>query len=208
MAPLPLSLFLLPLTVSGWALPSYGYGRSNYYGLRQGKCEATTGPSPDAIVDSYLPISRADNVTSRSSIFFDNIRRGVDPSSGSSRLARRQVGDLSSALGGAEYLIDIQFQDQWHKAILDTGSSDTWLIQDGFQCTDSQGQNVDRSQCGFGAPYTGGYIWQAQDQNFQIVYGDGEYVQGSTGWADITVGGITVKNTQVSFHEILPCVKA
>lgn len=198
MAPIILSLFLLPLAVYGLAVPWARKGGKKYE-LAKAKYEAFQGPSPDVISENYLSVARADNSTSRSSIFFDNVRRVNNPQLYAKRdgLIKRQLGQLTTALGGAEYLVDIMFGDRDVKAILDTGSSDTWLIQEGFTCTDAQNQPVDASQCKFGPTYNGGFAEQIADENFMIGYGDGEFITGNIGYQDVTIGGITVPRQKV-----------
>lgn len=197
MAPL-LTYLLLPLAVNGLAVPWAKKGGRRFE-LQKSKCEAFAGASPDVPSENYMAISRADNLTSRSSTFFDNVRRVNNPELYAKRdgLKKRQVGQLSTALGGAEYIVDIRFGDRDVKAILDTGSSDTWLVQDGFQCTDAQGNPVDASQCKFGPTYDGGFAEQIQDENFMVGYGNGEFVTGNMGFQDVTIGGITVPRAKV-----------
>jgi hypothetical protein len=201
MAPLALSLLLLPLAVSGFSIPSWTQKSGKAYALQKAKCSAIQDPSPDVVVDNYMPISRANNMTSRSSVFFDNVRRVNNPKlyERNGRILPRQagVGELSAVLGGAEYLIDITFGGQDVKAVLDTGSSDTWLIQQGYVCTDSSNVPRDESYCQFGPVYNGGFTEQIPDQNFQIGYGDGEFVTGNMGYQDVTIGGVTVPHQEV-----------
>lgn len=192
-----LSLLLLPLAVQGLAVPWARKGGKKYE-FRQASREAFETASPDVAASNYMTIARADNMTSRSSIFFDNMRRETSP--GLYRrdgLFKRQTGTLTSAMGGAEYLVDISFGDTVVKAIVDTGSSDTWLIQDGFICTDANNAPVDASQCKFGATYGGGFAEQIPDENFMVGYGDGEFVTGLMGYQDVTIGGITVPRAKV-----------
>jgi hypothetical protein len=204
MAPLLASLLLLPLAVHGLAVPWARKGGKKFE-LQRAKCEAFQGASPDVASENYLSLSRADNLTSRSSTFFDNVRRVNNPEMYAKRdaLVKRQIGQLSTALGGAEYLVDIRFGDRDVKAILDTGSSDTWLIQEGFQCTDTQGNPVDASQCKFGPAYNGGFE-QIPDENFMVGYGNGEFVTGLMGYQDVTIGGITVPRQKVCLTSVHP----
>jgi hypothetical protein len=198
MAPTILSLLLLPLAVSGIAVPWAKKGGKKYE-LQKAAHEAWQGASADVASENWLSLSRADNLTSRSSTFFDNVRRVNNPGLYHKRdaIVKRQVGQLSTALGGAEYIVDIRFGDRDVKAILDTGSSDTWLVQDGFTCTDAQGNPVDASSCAFGPTYDGGFAEQIPDENFMVGYGNGEFVTGNMGFQDVTIGGITVPRAKV-----------
>ncbi|KIW06220.1 uncharacterized protein PV09_02696 [Verruconis gallopava] len=199
MAAFVLSLLLLPLATNGLRIPWAQKGGKKY-ALEKAECNAFQGPSPDVVVDNYLPISRAPNMTSRSSIFFDNVRRANNPSlyARDGNLLPRQTGELSTALGGSEYLVGITFGGQAVQAILDTGSSDTWLVQSGFTCIDASGNQVAQSTCNFGPLYNGGFSQQIQNQNFQITYGDGEVATGSMGYQSVTIAGITVPSQEVA----------
>lgn len=206
MAPLSLSLLLLPLAVSGATIP-LSQRAPKKYGLKEATVSAFQDASPDHVVDSYLSLSKAENMTSRSSIFLDKVRRVNNPHlyARDDQLLPRQNEQLSLGLGGSEYLVDITFGGQDVTVILDTGSSDTWLIQSGFQCTDSSGNSVDESQCQFGPVYNGGFTSQISDENFKISYGDGEFVTGNMGYQDVTIAGITVPNQEV--REPITCCR-
>jgi hypothetical protein len=103
--------------------------------------------------------------------------------------------------GGVEYLMDIQFNQADVKVIVDTGSSDTWLIEKGFRCVNISNIPQDESACGFGATYPTSFGQnQIKNTNLNISYGDGEFVAGDFGTADITIAGITVPGQTVSVY--------
>jgi hypothetical protein len=103
--------------------------------------------------------------------------------------------------GGDEYLTDITVGDATFQVVLDTGSSDTWLIQKNFQCVDSNGKKQSESACAFGPAFNGS-IDVIPNENFNITYGDGEFITGNMGYADVTIAGLTVKKQEVSSLEI------
>jgi hypothetical protein len=77
-------------------------------------------------------------------------------------------------------------------------SSDTWIVQKGFQCLTVDGAPQPESECAFG---TSGFVPSRsptfvadKNQNLNITYGDGTFVVGPTGQETITVGGLTVTN--------------
>ncbi|KAF2663228.1 acid protease [Microthyrium microscopicum] len=110
------------------------------------------------------------------------------------RLTKRQEQSLASALQGQEYLTEIKFEGTPLQLIVDTGSSDTWLIESSFQCTDANSQAVSQATCNFGPTYPGTFSAEEEipNVNFNIGYGDGEFVTGVFGKADIEIAGITV----------------
>lgn len=79
-------------------------------------------------------------------------------------------------------------------AVVDTGSSDTWLAETGFTCVKGA-----ESTCELGATYNKTSTFQAiANENFEISYSDGEFLTGSYGTEIVTVAGITVKNQQIA----------
>lgn len=96
------------------------------------------------------------------------------------------------------YFTDITFGTETFKVVVDTGSSDTWLVQTGFQCVDgSTGIYLPETECAFGPLYTPSSTFkQIQGENFNTRYNDGESLTGSIGTEDVTLGGITVKDQE------------
>ncbi len=91
-------------------------------------------------------------------------------------------------VGGSDMLLTIY-----------TGSADTWVIKDGFECVDYTGTEVDRGTCGFGPRYTGDYQYGLVEGIHMFVkYGDGELVLGDMGYSDVSLANITVKKQQIS----------
>ncbi|KAI9815717.1 MAG: hypothetical protein M1827_002113 [Pycnora praestabilis] len=112
------------------------------------------------------------------------------------RSKKDQVGDaaVTPAEYGQVFLTPIEFGSESFDVILDTGSSDTWLAQTGFQCisleTDAP---VPESDCNFGPTWnvTSGFS-QIANENFNITYGDGEFLLGVLGYQQVTFAGITL----------------
>ncbi|KAL8946423.1 MAG: hypothetical protein Q9222_007184 [Ikaeria aurantiellina] len=98
-----------------------------------------------------------------------------------------------------QYFTNITFGTETFEAVVDTGSSDTWLVQTGFQCVDVGTLiTYPEAECAFGPTYTPSSTFkQIPGENFQITYGDGETLTGILGTEDVTLGGITVKNQEV-----------
>lgn len=80
--------------------------------------------------------------------------------------------------------------------LLDTGSSDTWAVQDGFEC-DSR-VTAEQDQCGFGHPLVKEFGHGAiPDLHFYLRYGSGEKIVGPMGYSDLSCGGVRVSDQQV-----------
>lgn len=98
------------------------------------------------------------------------------------------------------YFTDITFGTETFKAVVDTGSSDTWVIKTGFQCV-TQGPrpiSLTEDACDFGPAYNPTPTFkQIPGENFNISYADGESLTGIVGTEDVTLGGIQVHNQKV-----------
>jgi hypothetical protein len=82
------------------------------------------------------------------------------------------------------------------------GSSDTFVVSSSFQCVDIATKvPLDQASCGFGPLYNRavGKFSNITTQEFSISYfPEGETLQGSMGYAPITVGGLTVPKQEVA----------
>jgi aspergillopepsin I len=158
--------------------------------------EAFADPTPDEVTQNFAGIVKRTGSATKSSKHLRNLRNANNPA-----LRKRQADQpLIGALQGQEYLAQIKFQDTDVDVIVDTGSSDTWLIESSFQCLNQNSQSVSQATCNFGPTYPGTFSAEEAipDVNFSISYGDGEFVTGVFGKADITVAGITVPAQTVS----------
>jgi hypothetical protein len=158
-----------------------------------------------AAIPSFAP--RAPNTQTEN---FIRITRQAGSTNGAHWIKAIQAGEqyqpdgTSSPVGvgslifqnGVEYLATINFEGTDMTVIVDTGSSDTWLVESDFQCLDQGSNKVPQSQCQFGKTYPGKFKGPSLGQ-LQIAYGDGEFCKGTFGKANITVGGITVPQVQV-----------
>ena len=101
---------------------------------------------------------------------------------------------------GEEYATPITIGTQTFEVIVDTGSSDTWVVESGFECIDlSTGAKTTASVCEFGPTYTidSTFVTTA-NENFNIEYGDGEYLTGIIGTETVTLAGIEVTDQTVA----------
>ncbi|KAI0344446.1 acid protease [Trametopsis cervina] len=114
---------------------------------------------------------------------------------------RSQTASLSGAAGDQEYVTEITIGDQKFQAIVDTGSSDTWLANKGYKCFDLSDNPVPEAACDFGTPVfdkTKSKTFEAfKNMNFNISYGDNEFLTGDIGFETVTVGGLTVTHQEI-----------
>lgn len=101
---------------------------------------------------------------------------------------------------GSTFLAPVKVGGQTFYSVVDTGSSDTWVIPSNFTCADPVTDQIrPASQCYFGRTYTPDSDFQSiADQNFNITYGDGEYLQGGYGDATITLADIRVTQQRIA----------
>jgi len=104
--------------------------------------------------------------------------------------SRRQTAGLDGQTG-ADYLLDVTIGKQTFELQIDTGSSDTWVVNSTLDCH------------GQACPYGKGYQYPGTFQKVPGVYlnasyGDGTEILGLLGHETVTVAGIAVPNQVVS----------
>ncbi len=107
--------------------------------------------------------------------------------------------ELTVEYAGLAYLTNITVGGQDFSVIIDTGSSDTWLAETGFQCVNyTTNAPEDEADCGFASTFTpdAGFV-QIQNENFNISYADLEYLNGIVGTDTVTIAGIEVSNQEI-----------
>ncbi|KAF4968662.1 hypothetical protein FSARC_3948 [Fusarium sarcochroum] len=94
--------------------------------------------------------------------------------------------------------VEVQFGNQSFMLLVDTGSSDTWVVETGFKCIDSSDNSIQpQSNCNYASTYDITSTFRPQhNQTFGVKYGTG-IATGMVGFEDLTMGGITVTNQTV-----------
>lgn len=69
-----------------------------------------------------------------------------------------------------------------------------WVVESGFTCIDLEtGRETSAAECGFGSYYTKDLTFkQTSGEEFEIEYGDGEYLTGIIGTETVKLAGVTV----------------
>lgn len=151
-------------------------------------------PSPNIQSSHVLNLSRKTGAYTGSASYLKAIRQNYQ--------VQGVFGftSLNSEFDGQEFLTSIEFGTETFELIVDTGSSDTWLVETGFQCVDQySGVTEPEYYCMFGPTYDISETFRAiSNENFNITYGDGEYLTGTFGLETIAVGGITVNSQQIA----------
>ena len=99
-----------------------------------------------------------------------------------------------------KFQADIRVGSQTLRAVLDTGSADTWFMQEDTKCLNLTLQSVSPQECGYGgARYTGSAFKPIPNTHMNITYGNGDLLNGPSGYIDLNFGGIAVPKQQISF---------
>lgn len=113
--------------------------------------------------------------------------------------AKGQKGHATVDLIGTSFIAHVTVGTQIVPLLVDTGSSDLWVVPSDFVCLDSKGSEIAQSTCGFPSfyegPFSGGTV---ADEYFSILYGNGQFVYGPYGLESVSLGGITVPDQQIA----------
>lgn len=154
-------------------------------------------PSPDAQAQHVLTLT-AKPGTSKSAGYLQSIRTGKHVNG---------VYSLTSATysaGQISLIADIKFGTQSLQALLDTGSSDTWVVGKGFECLDkTTGSPQPESACEYGPTYTLSPTFKRiPNETFAITYGDNSYLSGIFGNESIIFAGLPIYDQQIAVVDI------
>ena len=107
---------------------------------------------------------------------------------------------MISAESGSIFLAPMTAGGQKFDVVIDTGSSDTWLVLSNFTCRDeSSDAIVPQQECYFGAYYSPtSTLHTIENENFNISYQDGEWLNGVMVREDVSLAGITVKQQEIA----------
>ncbi|KAJ6599758.1 acid protease, partial [Mycena vulgaris] len=113
----------------------------------------------------------------------------------------RKTEVLNGAAFDQEYVLNITVGGKVFNAILDTGSSDTWVVHDGFSCLDLNGTAVPAATCDFGPshfnPADSPTFQPFPNATFFVRYGSGEFLRGPAGFDTVTVAGLSVSQQEI-----------
>ncbi|THV54286.1 hypothetical protein BGAL_0030g00180 [Botrytis galanthina] len=117
----------------------------------------------------------------------------------------RRKGDLSGIAPanpfqkGHDWYTILEVEGQTYPVVIDTGSSDTWIVKPNFTCLDyDTGAPTSQRACLFGSGYAPSSGFKPiPNQHFNTTYASGENLKGKFGFVDVTLGGISV-NTQIA----------
>jgi hypothetical protein len=105
------------------------------------------------------------------------------------------LADITQAVA-----VNVTFGNQQRELIVDTGSSDTWMPVQGFECLNlTTAHPQPQAACAFPPPIsTPKQFVQIPNAHINASYGGGEYILGKTGLSPITIG----KNLHIPLQQV------
>ncbi|KAK3378147.1 aspartic peptidase domain-containing protein [Podospora didyma] len=138
-------------------------------------------------------------------VLSDRFRKFRGVAAGPTAAVPAGVATALPAYHDVEYLIDVKLGNTTFSLIIDTGSSDTWLVKEGFQCLNAALQTVSFVNCNFGPVFKGNFSGgQIPGQHFNISYGSGNgpFLNGQMGYSDLTLAGVTIPKQQIALATV------
>ncbi|KAK3633523.1 hypothetical protein LTR56_015776 [Elasticomyces elasticus] len=152
--------------------------------------QGSTEPGLSAPLDrqNLVRVRSADIVVPHYSVLKSKVRKGRSSFAKRSGHVQSVINDPS----GANWYTEVDLNGQKFEFMIDTGSADTWILKDGFVCTNGTATQP-QSYCG-SAPYFKGTFsgGQIKTENFNASYSSGEFLSGTVGYEKVTIAGITV----------------
>lgn len=150
------------------------------------KPSAFTNPTTDKATTPYvLELTKINNKgTARSAVELNSqVRTGS--------------ANLVSLAEGGGFATSITLGNQTLEVVIDTGSSDLWVVRDSFTCVNPESRiEVAQWACAFGPAYAPNTTFrEITGEYLDIKYADGEILSGVIGTENVTLGGITVNQT-------------
>jgi hypothetical protein len=160
---------------------------------------AKVSTSPLAASRAAYPLTTSSNVLSLTRTKFGG---GYNSRSAAALLglakhpSSKHTTTLTSLEFGQGFAAEITFGTETFLGFVDTGSADTWLVEKGFQCLSLSSAPVPEESCNFGPQYTISKTFsQTPNENFNITYASGEFLNGIIGTEEVTLAGLKVKQT-------------
>jgi Eukaryotic aspartyl protease len=169
--------------------------------LAPSQADARTVPVSHPIVPrDALPLAPSSNILTLTRTKFGKgyNARGADYALGLAKIpASKHIATLTSSEYGQGFTAEITLGTQQFSLLVDTGSSDTWVVEAGYQCVNFENGAIEpEAFCTFGPTYTPSKTFvQTPDENFNITYESGEFLTGILGTEEIKLAGLKVDST-------------
>ncbi|QIX01884.1 hypothetical protein AMS68_007401 [Peltaster fructicola] len=159
----------------------------------------SSAPSELNVVDHVIELKRGEG-RSLSSMYVQAIRTAAyQEQTGNDGLAIR-AGVAPLTVSGSIYSAPVTIGTNTFQLVVDTGSSDPWIVMSNYTCLDVATKTVEaQSYCGFGPTYDpskSSTFQRIPNTNFNVSYADGENLNGVMGYEMMSIGGITVTSQE------------
>ncbi|GAB7366768.1 hypothetical protein MBLNU230_g0722t1 [Neophaeotheca triangularis] len=193
--------FLALLTLPSLPVPVLADFPKNFASFTVSRLPVPGDKSPPAdlkVVDNVIGLKRGKGKgTTPSAEIVEAMRRGKDLRGIYNRVAYAEA-PLISVQAGSIFLAEATIGGNEYSFVVDTGSSDPWVVRNDFTCLDvTNDAELDPELCYFGPTYdpTLSPTYRPfPDHNFNISYAAGERLNGIMGYEEFTMAGITVPN--------------
>ncbi|KAM0137847.1 hypothetical protein ACHAO1_003732 [Botrytis cinerea] len=145
---------------------------------------------PNVVGQGYRPAAFQGPTTPRNVDTFFTLTAGINSRNGD----LSGIAPANPLQKGHDWYTDLIVEGKTYPVVIDTGSSDTWIVKPNFTCLDyGTGAPTSQSVCLFGPGYPpGSGFKRIPNQHFNTTYASGENLKGTFGFVDVTLGGISV----------------
>ncbi|KAJ4391511.1 hypothetical protein N0V93_005129 [Gnomoniopsis smithogilvyi] len=102
-------------------------------------------------------------------------------------------------LFGPSYIAHVTVGSKTVPLLIDTGSSDIWVVPSNFTCLDAESHVIEQAACGFPSYVNDTFSGNEIPETYlSIIYGNGQFTHGPYGLESVSLGDITVPNQQIA----------
>ncbi|KAK3938550.1 hypothetical protein QBC46DRAFT_317501 [Diplogelasinospora grovesii] len=162
-------------------------------GLLRGTAQPDRVAFRDALTTNYVSMRRSAPASNA-------LSRGIPSTLAAWRAGSGNVTTNLQNVHDIYYIIDLKVGNQTIPVSVDTGSSDTWMVQQPYECASMFWSSPNsKPNCGLGDGFKGNLSGGIIDGSvFSRSYTDGTFVRGYFGYEDVTIGGLTAKHQQLA----------
>lgn len=105
-----------------------------------------------------------------------------------------------------KFQADVKVGSQTLRAILDTGSADTWFFSEETDCLNvTTLEPVSEQECGYQGPRykPDNSFTEIPNTRLNVTYGSGTLVNGPMGYSEFSLGGLTIPKQQISIAKFV-----